>query len=278
MAVTFKGCSVLPRSTEILSRRGGAGGGGDVALEAAPFAPTPALRTFGCSLRRRRRWTDTLAAAAAAATAAAGRQGDGTEVPKSLGSRFPRPGTSSSSSRASTAPPHAWCRLPAVKQSSSSSRVYVVHAVRRIDRAPSGRRPGAAAHVFWGRRRRRRPSVSFVAVHRRRRGRHRAVVLPAQSRRQERRRLDRQPVEAQGQGRRGRRRLRLRRLPAVAAASPRHRRHRRRRPRDRAVRLGPERGHAGAQDEFRRARLPARHTRRHARHQQGVQKKSHNEL
>lgn len=45
-----------------------------------------------------------------------------------------------------------------------------------------------------------------------------------------------------------------------------------------AVRPGPERGHAGAQDEFRRARLPARHTRRGARREQGVQEEPSDKL
>jgi len=41
---------------------------------------------------------------------------------------------------------------------------------------------------------------------------------------------------------------------------------------------GPQRGHAGAQDQLWRARLLAGHQRRGARHQQGVQEEPHDEL
>jgi len=41
---------------------------------------------------------------------------------------------------------------------------------------------------------------------------------------------------------------------------------------------GPQRGHAGAQDQLRRARLLAGHQRRSARYQQGVQEEPHDEL
>jgi len=71
-------------------------------------------------------------------------------------------------------------------------------------------------------------------------------------------------VETQGGGRRARWWWR----PLVAPSAQR----------PSSARDGPERGHADAQNQFRGSRLRARHTRRHARHRQGVQEKPHDQL
>jgi len=70
-------------------------------------------------------------------------------------------------------------------------------------------------------------------------------------------------VEAQG------RRRRTRRWPLVAPPAERGRQ---------TARDGLERGYAHAEDQFWGSRLPARHTRRHPGHQQGVQEEPFNQL